>query len=87
MHPPSNRASGASLQDQLRPGAPAAHGERSLPLLPSGPGGVREAAAARDPAINTVQATRHPETTTLGWGFSLAEADCEYRTPLAPHLA
>ena len=87
MHPPSNRMpyerNGRATQSRRSRGA-----RRAFLIVAS----FRtwrgsEAFVARDPNINVVQQFRIIWITALRREFSLARADCEYRAPLAPHLA
>lgn len=88
VHPASSFCSRRIVKRQLPPGGPAAHEPDRLPLLPSGPDGVRRRSVAQDLAINaafftTQTENRKPQT----WEFDPAIADCGYRAPLPPRLA
>src|SRR6266436_10060674 len=60
---------------RLRPGTPTAHERVALPLLPSGPGGVRRF-SLRGAQPSTPLAEAHSTPSTLEREFNPAEADC-----------
>jgi hypothetical protein len=64
-----------SPQDQLRSGTPTAHERVALPLLPSGPGGVRRF-PLRGAQPSTPPHEAHSTRTALEREFNPAEADC-----------
>lgn len=64
----------ATASSQLRPGEPATHTSNSLPLLPSGPDGVRKPYVVRDPTINTAYPRSADDPQTLGWEFNPGRA-------------
>ncbi len=53
VHPPSNCLVLGYLNRQLQPGGPAAHERSRLPLLPSGPDGVRKPCVAQNLTFDT----------------------------------
>src|SRR5258706_3289328 len=64
-----------SPRSLLRPGTPTAHERVALPLLPSGPGGVRRF-SLRGAQPSTPSCEAHSTRPALGRGFDPAEADC-----------
>ncbi len=60
---------------RLRPGTPTAHERVALPLLPSGPGGVRRF-SLRGAQPSTPLAEAHSTRPALERGFDPARADC-----------
>src|SRR2546428_9929214 len=60
---------------RLRPGTPTAHERVALPLLPSGPGGVRRF-TLRGAQPSTPLAEAHSTRPALERGFDPARADC-----------
>ncbi len=64
-----------SARSQLRPGTPTALGRGALPLLPSGPGGVRHF-PSRGAQPSTPSRTSHSTRAALERGFNPAVADC-----------
>ena len=64
-----------SPQDRLRSGTPTAHERVALPLLPSGPGGVRRF-PLRGAQPSTPPHEAHSTRTALEREFNPAEADC-----------
>src|SRR5918996_2978535 len=64
-----------SPQSRLRPGTPTAHERVALPLLPSGPGGVRRF-SLRGAQPSTPSCEAHSTRPALERGFDPAEADC-----------
>src|SRR5437899_2732044 len=71
---------------RLRPGLLRHPRELSLPLLPSGPDGVRRPELRRSQP-STPSTRVLAESPDLGREFDPATADCRYREPPAPHLA
>ena len=65
----------------------AAQQDQCLPLLPSGPDGVKHGRFARDPAFNTTYAGQTPQAHTSSGEFGPAMADCRFRVPPVPRLA
>src|SRR5262245_54414154 len=61
--------------DLLRSGTPTAHERVALPLLPSGPGGVRRF-SLRGAQPSTPSHEAHSTRAALGREFDPAEADC-----------
>src|SRR3970040_449738 len=64
-----------SPRNLLRSGTPTAHERVALPLLPSGPGGVRRV-SLRGAQPSTPSHEAHSKRAALGRGFDPAEADC-----------
>src|SRR5262249_26560731 len=64
-----------SPRSLLRPGTPTAHERVALPLLPSGPGGVRRF-PLRGAQPSTPPREAHSTRTALEREFNPAEADC-----------
>src|SRR5207244_10865276 len=64
-----------SSQSLLRSGTPTAHERGALPLLPSGPGGVR-CFSLRGAQPSTPPHEAHSTRNVLGRGFNPARADC-----------
>src|SRR5262245_20050505 len=75
-----------SPQDRLQPGTPTAHERVALPLLPSGPGGVRRF-PLRGAQPSTPPHEAHSTRPALEREFDPAERIAGYRAPLTPHLA
>src|SRR5438132_11023814 len=71
---------------ELRPGWLRHPRVTSLPLLPSGPDGVRRPELRRSRPSTPSTPTR-PERPDLGGEFDPAVADCRCREPPAPRLA
>ena len=65
---------------------PAAHGGKRLPLLPSGPGGVRAAPSHRAHS-SMLRISPNPQLCAATREFGSAKADCRCRAPLSPRLA
>src|SRR5215471_11764366 len=65
----------SSVQNRLRSGTPTAHGRGALPLLPSGPGGVRRI-PLRGAQPSTPSHTVHSTRAALEREFNPAVADC-----------
>ena len=72
---------------ELRPGFPAAHGRNRLRLLPPGSDLVHERPSRGTWPSTPESGVLASEAAPLERGFSLARADCEYRTPLPSRLA
>ena len=87
VHPLSIRAPRACPDSQLQLGLPAAPEAYYLPLLPSGPDGVRSASPRRARLSTLTCREQSPRTLDLEREFNPAIADCGYRAPLAPRLA
>jgi hypothetical protein len=66
VHPPSIRVNRPQEALQLRPGDPAAPREVHLPLLPSGPDGVRRHLPRGDRILITIESHRASRHTTSG---------------------
>src|SRR5258706_10462212 len=64
-----------SPRSLLRPGTPTAHERVALPLLPSGPGGVRRF-SLRGAQPSTPPREAHSTRSALEREFNPAEADC-----------
>ena len=64
-----------AARNLLRPGTPTAHGRSALPLLPSGPGGVRRI-PLRGAQPSTPSRTAHSTRPALEREFNPAVADC-----------
>src|SRR3990172_8288314 len=64
-----------SPRNLLRPGTPTAHERVALPLLPSGPGGVRRF-SLRGAQPSTPSREAHSTRPALERKFNPAEADC-----------
>src|SRR4029453_4760722 len=64
-----------SVRNLLRPGTPTALGRDALPLLPSGPGGVRRF-PSRGAQPSTPSRTTHSTRAALKGEFNPAVADC-----------
>src|SRR6202521_2134802 len=71
---------------RLRPGWLRHPRVLSLPLLPSGPDGVRRPELRRS-RLSTPFAAARLKTQTSAREFGPAKADCRCRVPPAPHLA
>ena len=71
---------------RLQPGTPTSLRRDSLPLLPSGPGGVRRL-LPHGTQLSTPRCRSSPTGSDLTGEFNPAKADCGYRAPLAPRLA
>src|ERR1051326_8299099 len=68
----------------LQSGTPTAHERGALPLLPSGPGGVRRF-SLRGAQPSTPPHEAHSTRNALGRGFNPARADCGLQgTPTSP---
>src|SRR5262249_21219288 len=63
------------MRNRLRPGTPTAHGRGALPLLPSGPGGVRRI-PLRGAQPSTPSRAVHSTRAALEREFNPAVADC-----------
>lgn len=66
---------GRALHNQLRPGAPAAHGKSSLVLLPSGPDTVQKLPLRRTRPSALIHADQTPHKMGLGQEFNPVIAD------------
>ena len=75
VHPQSNRPYRDLRTNLLRSGTPTAHGRGALPLLPSGPGGVRHF-PSRGAQPSTPSQTAHSTRAALKGEFNPAVADC-----------
>src|SRR5205823_4596307 len=74
--PPSEQLRTAiSSRSMLQSGTPTAHERGALPLLPSGPGGVRRF-SLRGAQPSTPPHEAHSTRNALGRGFNPARADC-----------
>jgi hypothetical protein len=78
---------GLTLGRQLLPGLSAAPETNHLPLLPSGPDGVRSVSPRRARLSTLTYREQSPRDLDLEREFNPAIADCGYRAPLAPRLA
>ena len=87
VHPLSIRTAGLRPGRQLQPGLSAAPETNYLPLLPSGPDGVRSVSPRRARLSTLTYREQSPRTQDLEREFNPAIADCGYRAPLAPRLA
>src|SRR5439155_19331717 len=85
-HPASISASQWYRGFELRPGWLRHPRALSLPLLPSGPDGVRRPELRRSQPSTPSTPTR-PDRPDLGGEFDPALADCRCREPPAPRLA
>ena len=72
---------------QLQPGLSAAPETNYLPLLPSGPDGVRSVSPRRARLSTLTYREQSPRNLNLEREFDPAIADCGCRAPLAPRLA
>ena len=72
---------------QLQPGLSAAPETNYLPLLPSGPDGVRSVSPRRARLSTLTYREQSPRDLNLEREFDPAIADCGCRAPLAPRLA
>ena len=70
----------------LRPGVPTAPARARLPLLPSGPDGIRRLVSRRT-RPSTLRAEGCLDHSGRGRGFGPGKAGSGYRAPLAPRLA
>ena len=86
MHPLSIAALRLTAVSRLGSGDPAAPENDYLPLLPSGPDGVRRFSPRRTQS-STPLSRRSPTMPDLEREFNPAVADCGYRAPLVPRLA
>ena len=86
VHPLSISAFRLSAVSRLGSGDPAAPENDYLPLLPSGPDGVRRFSPRRTRS-STPLSRRSPTMPDLEREFNPAVADCGYRAPLVPRLA
>ena len=76
VHLPSIRPPKGRYDGRLQPEHSAAHAQTCLPLLPSGPDGVRAPNIAQGPTINTARRSTLLKRPYLGQEFDPAIADC-----------
>ncbi len=87
VHPPSTPGPERYAGSLLRSGWSAAPGKVCLPLLPSGPDGVRKFPLRRTRPSTPLAGAPYSRPESLSWELGPAIADCGYRAPLAPRLA
>jgi len=87
VHPLSIRTADLLPGSQLQPGLSAAPETNYLPLLPSGPDGVRSVSPRRARLSTLTYREQSPRDLNLEREFDPAIADCGCRAPLAPRLA
>jgi len=87
VHLPSTDNYRRYIEIRLGSGAPAAHPDNCLPLLPSGSDGVHSLELRK--TQSSLSSYQGPDSTAicLGQEFNPATAGCGYRAPLPPHLA
>jgi hypothetical protein len=87
VHPPSIVGHRPRSPLRLRPGNPAAPREVHLPLLPSGPDGVRRHLPRGDRILITIEFVSAGDLVTSGGDSVPHDERFGYRAAQAPHLA